>query len=182
MAHLRTMRAEEYLQNGLRAMCGRIKAVTQVDKMCEIGTYRGESSKIFLEEFPDLEAFVGVDPYSMAYNSDGLFSPDLLLEIENEFRSVIASRSDAVLVKAASKDAAILFPDSHFDFIYIDGCHQRASVISDIESWRGKVKSGGFIGFHDVDNEQVRGAISEFYNINDGQIFEDNSIIFRMDN
>ena len=62
----------------------------------------------------------------------------------------------------------------------MDGCHQYNSVVNDIKYWLPKVKKGGFISFHDVDNVQVNSAISNFFNIDTGFITEDTSITFEV--
>ena len=172
------MRGPEYLKRGLQSTCNFVSSLAEIKKVCEIGTYRGESTKIFLSEFKNIDEYVGVDPYSVDFNSDGLFTPELVKEIENEFLAKIKDYPSARLLKKSSVDACKDFPDQYFDFIYVDGCHQEASVISDINSWLPKVKKGGFISFHDVDNHQVQSAISKFFNINSGHITEDQSITF----
>jgi predicted O-methyltransferase YrrM len=176
--YIREMRGEEYLKKGLQATCNYVNSLVEVKKVCEIGTYRGESTTIFLNEFKTLEEYVGVDPYSIDFNSDDLFTPELVKQIENEFLEKIKDYPSAKLLKKSSVDASKDFPDQYFDFIYIDGCHQEASVISDINSWLPKVKKGGFISFHDIDNNQVQSAISKFFSINTGHITEDQSITF----
>lgn len=172
------MRGLDYLKRGLQSTCNFVNSLTQVKKVCEIGTYRGESTAIFLNEFKDIDEYVGVDPYSVDFNSDGLFTPELVKEIENEFLAKIKNYPSARLLKKSSVDASKDFPDQYFDFIYVDGCHQEASVISDINSWLPKVKKGGFMSFHDIDNYQVQSAVSKFFNINNGHITEDQSITF----
>ena len=176
--YIREMRGPEYLKRGLQSTCNFVSSLAEIKKVCEIGTYRGESTKIFLSEFKNIDEYVGVDPYSVDFNSDGLFTPELVKEIENEFLAKIKDYPSARLLKKSSVDACKDFPDQYFDFIYVDGCHQEASVISDINSWLPKVKKGGFISFHDVDNHQVQSAISKFFNINSGHITEDQSITF----
>lgn len=178
--YIREMRGQEYLKNGLQETCNYVNSLIEVKKVCEIGTYRGESTIIFLDKFKHLNEYVGVDPYSTDFNSDGLFTPDLVKEIENEFLIKIKNYSSARLLKKSSVEASNDFLDYYFDFIYVDGCHQEASVINDIESWLPKVKKGGFISFHDVDNNQVKSAISKFFNIDDGHITKDQSITFRV--
>lgn len=172
------MRGLDYLKRGLQSTCNFVNSLTQVKKVCEIGTYRGESTAIFLNEFKDIDEYVGVDPYSVDFNSDELFTPELVKEIENEFLAKIKNYPSARLLKKSSVDASKDFPDQYFDFIYVDGCHQEASVISDINSWLPKVKKGGFMSFHDIDNYQVQSAVSKFFNINNGHITEDQSITF----
>jgi predicted O-methyltransferase YrrM len=52
-----------------------------------------------------------------------------------------------------------LFPDEHFDFVFIDAAHDYASVVADIRGWLPKVKHGGILAGHDyvkgVDGERT---------------------------
>lgn len=50
-----------------------------------------------------------------------------------------------------SVQAAARFPDRHFDFVFIDGAHDYASVRADILAWWPKVKLGGILAGHDLD-------------------------------
>jgi hypothetical protein len=50
-----------------------------------------------------------------------------------------------------SVDAAEDIPDN-LDFVYIDGNHKYEFVKQDIEAYYPKIKIGGVIGGHDIDN------------------------------
>lgn len=72
-------------------------------------------------------------------------------------------------VKSDSVFAASLYPDDHFDFVFIDAAHDYESVKKDIEAWWPKVKQCGIISGHDycvswpgvmkAVNEKFRSAI-----------------------
>jgi hypothetical protein len=47
--------------------------------------------------------------------------------------------------RAASVDASLAFPDTYFDWIYIDGNHQYEFVKKDLESYYRKVIKGGYM-------------------------------------
>lgn len=64
----------------------------------------------------------------------------VLQRFENEIRSGIVA-----VKRAFSHEALAEFPDSHFDFIYIDGDHQYEAVRQDFFLAFDKVKSGGLI-------------------------------------
>jgi Predicted O-methyltransferase len=49
-----------------------------------------------------------------------------------------------------------------FDFAFIDGLHDRASVTQDIQNCLQIVKFGGHIAFHDVNQPEVRDAVGAF--------------------
>jgi hypothetical protein len=68
-------------------------------------------------------------------------------------------------VKMLSVEAAKLYDDNSLFFVFIDGSHLYESIKADIIAWLPKVKSGGFIGGHDIDQPEefngVRKAVDE---------------------
>ena len=67
-----------------------------------------------------------------------------------------------VWIQKYSTDAVDDVPDN-LDFVYIDANHEYDYVLKDIELYYLKVKIGGFIGGHDIDNPEVIGAITDFF-------------------
>lgn len=55
-------------------------------------------------------------------------------------------------IKATSEEAATLFEDEFFDICFIDADHSYKAVKRDIELFLPKVKSGGILCGHDVDD------------------------------
>jgi predicted O-methyltransferase YrrM len=174
------MRPKEYLKNGLISVCDYVNSKTKVEKALEVGSYLGESTIIFANNFPAIEEIIAVDPFSLSYNSDNLFDENAVLEIYEKFLNNISLYPKIKHLKMSSEEASRISPDKYYDFIYIDGCHQYNSVVNDIQYWLPKVKKGGFISFHDVDSVQVNSAISNFFNIDTGFITEDTSITFEV--
>ena len=64
-----------------------------------------------------------------------------------------------------SVEAAKQYEDNSLFFVFIDGSHLYESVKEDIQAWLPKVKSGCFIGGHDIDQTEefngVRKAVDE---------------------
>ena len=68
-------------------------------------------------------------------------------------------------IRLPSVQAANLYEDNSLFFVFIDGSHLYESVKEDILAWLPKVKSGCFIGGHDIDQTEefngVRKAVDE---------------------
>ena len=88
-----------------------------------------------------------------------------LHHVRGRFAKEIAGGTVAIH-RAPSIDAASEFPDSYFDWIYIDGDHLYEAVRGDIEAWSVKVKPGGLIAGDDYEDgwwgEGVQRAVNEF--------------------
>jgi hypothetical protein len=60
-----------------------------------------------------------------------------------------------------------LYPDRHFDFVFIDADHSYTGVLNDIRHWAPKVKMGGIVMGHDIDRGEhfvgVRKAAEECF-------------------
>ncbi len=81
--------------------------------------------------------------------------------IEKAFRANMAALGVPVIVHAKpSVLAAEDFEDASCDAIFIDGDHQEAAVTSDIEAWLPKVKPGGMLCGHDIDEPGVANAVN----------------------
>ena len=63
------------------------------------------------------------------------------------------------VVKAFSQEAAPLFPDNFFDWVYLDANHLQC--YQDIQAWWPKVKRGGWLMGHDY----VRGGVEDYVTV-----------------
>lgn len=64
-------------------------------------------------------------------------------------------------------EAALLVPDKHFDYVFIDADHSYEGCMADIVAWKSKVKPGGWLCGHDYDNRYhpefgVKKAVDEY--------------------
>lgn len=112
----------------------------------EIGVYKGEYTKFFLDA--GLKMY-GIDPwrnYSEYRNSRGQKRLDFLYE---HTKRVLAPYPNCTIVKKTTMEAINDFPDESLDFVYIDANHLLKYVIEDIYEWSKKVRQGGVIAGHD---------------------------------
>jgi len=132
--------------------------------MCEIGSFEGASSELFALTCKEVHCV------------DIIFQPAF---IEMEKR-----RNNIIKVTEWSKDAVNMYKDRFFDFIYIDASHHYDAVIEDINNWKNKVKVGGYLGGHDyLESEgysDVIKAVSEVFNKDEVEVFEDSSWIIKI--
>lgn len=125
----------------------------------EIGVFRGEFSDAILKEARP-ETLHLIDPWrhmpAPGYQNDGSNVSDD--EHESNFGHVCQrfaepiERRQVVVHRGLSEEAHAGFPDSHFDWIYIDGDHTFEAVLRDLELYAPKVKRDGFILGHDFTN------------------------------
>jgi len=128
----------------------------------EIGVYLGETAEYSLRNL-NLKEYVMIDPYApygdMARNQEEW---DQLFEY---MRSFFLNRSNVNIVRRTSEKAAALYQDNYFDFVYIDGDHSYEAVEKDLNMWYNKVKSGGVLCGHDLNNlNGVMEAVTDFIN------------------
>jgi hypothetical protein len=57
------------------------------------------------------------------------------------------------IIRDYSINAAKLIPDGSLDWVYIDANHAYAAVISDMDAWWPKLKSGGLFAGHDYGDD-----------------------------
>jgi predicted O-methyltransferase YrrM len=171
---MRKLREQEYLIQGLNDMCLNIK---NISKMVEIGSYIGESTEIFAQNYPNSIIYC-VDPWQSGYDTNDLASMDMG-GVEDEFDKRMEKYNNVFKIKKTSIEASYDFENNYLDFIYIDANHTYESVVKDIEVWLPKIKKDGYIGFHDYDNSEVKRAINE--KLGEAEYwFEDQSVFFKI--
>ena len=104
----------------------------------EIGLDRGKNAKILLREL----------------SLKKLYLIDIIKKISfNDNRTVF--------IQKTSDDCARIIPNN-LDFVYIDGDHSYEQVKKDIENYFPKVRIGGILAGHDINQTDVFKAVSEF--------------------
>jgi cephalosporin hydroxylase len=127
---------------------GRLLCRHDVRRVLEIGMHRGGTAAMFAELAPDL--VVSVDKHDGEWGGIGEASAndrDAGLARDYPHWRVVRGDSHDPATLAAVRDLMEGIP---FDFLFIDGDHSHAGVRADFLDYRGLVRPGGLIGFHDV--------------------------------
>jgi hypothetical protein len=172
------IRNAKYALTGLKDMIDYINdhsdIPTEAMTMVEIGSYVGDSTRIFAQNFGQV---FSVDPYKNGYDpSDTSSYKHPMNEVFAQFkREILDKFKNVTHLKNTSKEAAKVIV-SHSDFVYIDGNHQLKAVEEDINLWLPKIKKGGWIGGHDYN--RVNSVVDKL--IKPDMTFNDTSWIKRI--
>ena len=127
---LRTILRPEWSAEGLRNLCRLIKKLYGEEiTIVEVGSFIGESSVIFAQEFPKGKIYC-IDPWLSGYDEKDGASDFNYDEVEKEFDYRIKDYPNIIKTKGKSLDFKI-----ECDIVYIDGCHKYECVKEDILHW-----------------------------------------------
>ncbi len=140
-------------------------------KGVELGVWRGETFKHVVKTCKDLN-MIGVDLYAAQPESTGpekwtpgenghAWDHDRYYQDMLNFCSKYPER--ASIIKDYTTEAAKMFEDEHFDFVFIDADHSYEGVMRDVEAWTPKIRKGGYIIGHDIHFPTVMKAVNELY-------------------
>lgn len=121
--------------------------------VCEVGAFCGLSAWLM---GMSAKSLVSIDHFSSA--TDGQRHTGHLTTLEDYKRSVSRYSNVKPPVIATSEQAAPMFPDASFDFIFIDADHSYEAVRDDIQRWWPKLKPGGTMAFHDYRHNDFKGV------------------------
>lgn len=120
---------------------------TKEMNMIEIGSYAGESTKIFAKYF---KSVIAIDPFINDYDPNDITCSYMELEkVYHTFKEVVDGHNNIEHIRMTSDDAVNLLINSKFDFIYIDGLHTYEQVKKDITNYIPLLKPNCLIGGHD---------------------------------
>jgi len=142
-----------------------IETLPENIEMVEIGSFLGESTKIFLDS-GKIKFLHSIDPFDFSVDDAGGFGPKFGVDNIREtfYANVVENekyKGKIMHHELNSSDAVSLFDDGFIDLVYIDGNHDKNFVIQDIKSWEPKIKIGGYISGHDWQNWMVHQAVNE---------------------
>jgi predicted O-methyltransferase YrrM len=139
-------------------------------RIAEIGVWKGRSlcylGVLIKNSGKDITAYA-IDTWKKMetedYHNDLQFEDDALY---SEFLKTIEPINDVVIpIRKTSLDACKTFPNSHFDVVFIDACHDYTCIKNDILNWLPKVKAGGIIAGHDIVFPGVSQAVNETFTL-----------------
>lgn len=133
------------------------RAIPDNGVFVEVGVWKGRSICYFAEWCRILGKNVtiyGVDKFG------GLFGPTCKLTWGDEGIDHVqanletAGVSDMItLIQGDSASCALQFEDNSLDFVWLDADHTLQNLCREIMAWTTKLKPGGILAGHDLDNK-----------------------------
>lgn len=127
-----------------------------ISKGVEVGTFKGEFSKLILNGWNGKLYMVDVwralndEEYNDSSNHKNHIDA-----YSETIKNVEGFEDRAFMLRMSSKEASELFDDGSLDFVNIDANHKYQFVKEDIEYWYLKVKVGGLVMGHDYINQNL---------------------------
>lgn len=175
-------RSQKYT-DGLINLINDLNLNYDIQNMVEIGSYQGESTVIFAQNFKNLNKLFAVDPWMNGYAPGDVCSDTYPMNmVESNFDIRISEHPIIIKKKMKSSDFIKEVDDYSMDFVYIDGDHSYNSCKQDILMWLPKIKKNGIIAGHDYLSSCFLGvvtAVDEIFGSPD-KIYEDTSWIKKL--
>lgn len=135
-----------------------VRRANFISHFVEIGAFKGKSTAFMAVEIANCKKAIRFDVVDTWQGSSehqkGAFSEDASVvanQLFEDFSRNTSSVADYIRpVRMTSLEAAQLYQDGSLDFVFIDASHDYENVKADILAWKPKVKSGGYIGGHDL--------------------------------
>lgn len=151
METLKTIMRPEKSSTALREFCNEVRQyIGDTPTIVELGSYMGESSLIFAEEFPNGK-IICVDSWVGGFDESDTCSRENYLEVEEQFDIRLNMVNNITKIKGLSNSVQI-----ECDLVYIDACHKYECVKEDIKHWLPLTKK--IISGHDycLDDEFLK--------------------------
>ncbi len=115
-----------------------------------------------------------IDPWEYGLQAD--LEPDPTAEKQksrdDQYKTVcgyFAPYKNVEIVRMKSEDAASMFENDYFDYVYIDGEHSYAAVTRDLANYFHKVKVGGYLIGDDYGWTGIMPAVQDFLKAHPGE-------------
>ena len=167
-------------REGLEQMIEWINNVTPTSemRMIEIGSYVGESTLIFAQNFKEV---VSVDPYINDYDlSDLACSYAPFDRVYAEFLKNTLPLPNVKSIRDTSTNAFPILNQQQWDMVYIDGLHTVDGVYYDITHYKTIIKPGGFVCGHDYAWGNIRHNLGRIFDDKVDATFKDGSWVVRI--
>jgi predicted O-methyltransferase YrrM len=128
------------------ALADAARAVPGDASIVEIGSHHGRSTVVLAREKPASARLTAVDPFDDPRWGGG---EGALVAFRANLRAA-RLEGDVDVYRGTSREAAETWHGSPVGLLYVDGAHDRASVLTDLEQWEPFVRDGGFVCVHDA--------------------------------
>jgi hypothetical protein len=171
----RTLQPKSYRPLSAKGLFGLIDMIQYIESVserplsdfmgAEIGTYQGRAADVFATKFRWLYT---IDPWERNGRE--------MVHVKAVYDETMSYHGNVVHYRNTSLEGADRIPDNFLDFVYIDACHDYDNAIADIQAWRPKVKTDGFLCGHDYGQSHngVQRAVDEIFGKPD-KVFSDRS-------
>jgi SAM-dependent methyltransferase len=132
---------------------------TRYDRIVEVGCWKGRSTYALLRGASRgvvwaVDHFDG-SPSELETNhreaKDG--------KIYEQFLKNVGSYNNLRVLKKSSIEASLEFDEKSVDMVFIDGDHERESIVNDLRAWLPKCRK--MICGHDLDDDRIKDALGE---------------------
>lgn len=132
---------------------------SQTGNAAEIGVYQGDFSKknvgkwsgqyymIDAWQFRKVDAENGL--MDKNYQDSATNDQNMQVAKENALQHAGVNKARIHVIRSLSVPAAALFPDKHFDWLYLDAMHDYENVLNDLKAWWPKLRPGGLMSGDD---------------------------------
>ena len=130
----------------------------------EVGTWMGRSWSCVALSLPERASITCVDDFYGKYAEPKAWTDQngwAFPKFAETFSAVrqAARTIDMTIHVADSLNAARECRDKFYDAIFLDGDHRAPGVRADLEAWLPKLKPGGLMCGHDIDDPGVRAGL-----------------------
>lgn len=134
----------------------------QIKIFAEVGVFKGRNMRNILrsESSKMLEEYWAIDPWVNIQKSSKLTANNWHVLYRRICKHSCYFKQLRVL-RLASVEATLVFPNEYFDMVYIDADHSYSEIRRDIAAWLPKVKIGKLLGGHDYNLRAVHKAVNE---------------------